>query len=629
LPNALPIVTRTGEREIILFPRRAKQGFLFLLVFPFALPFLGVATLSTLGFFFPSVFNSKPTFDGPFLARPIGYLVAALFCGGFYLIGGGLVVGTLFHRFGRNEIQLWPGHIRTYSRLGFLRVWRTHRLDTLTRVAVRSKDGSGNPSAEHEMALDAFVANSVAISLANGYSREQLLVVARHLQETLPKLGAPGPIEMGLPPLRDLKARARQAMLAPLGVQRSADGGVRFTVPGYPWWGALLLTLLAGPAASYAMICFAVNLVPHARGGVADTLITAVTMGVVLVAAYWLNCDVIVEANSKRLTLTTRGLLGERTRTWAAADIARLEVVVRTRRSSKGGFGSTSCWLALIPKRGMRRRYFASQSEDTLRWIKAQLTETLRPSSEGIQANVVSSSAPAAHHSPSAPAPPTNTPSYPGSKLFGVLFCGFSLIFLVVGWYAAVVQDHRLRHGVPVPAVVTNVESVMHGRSGQRSYEWVIHYQYFAGGRTYESTELFPGAMLGPVETTLHDSLVSSLANFSQTTAWYVDDQPSRAYLVHERLFAAYGMILFANTFFCAGLLVALRRGETDTSETRLRRRRTLALTWIVMGGLALAHYLLTWPAHWPIEFLVVTPLWAIVSVVAIVGWRRAVSRST
>ena len=210
MPSALPIVTRTGDREIILFPRRVNQGLLFLLAFPFALPFLGVAIFLTIAFFFPWELNSKPTFSGPFLAEPIGYAVAALFCGGFYLIGGGLLVGTLFHRFGHNEIHLWPGHIRTYSRLGFLCVWRTYRLDTLTRLAVRPSDGTNNSSSEQDMALDAFVANSVAISLARGYSREQLLVVARHLQETLPKLGAPGPIQMGLPPLRDLKAQCRQ-----------------------------------------------------------------------------------------------------------------------------------------------------------------------------------------------------------------------------------------------------------------------------------------------------------------------------------------------------------------------------------------------------------------------------------
>jgi hypothetical protein len=420
-------------------------------------------------------------------------------------------------------------------------------------------------------------------------------------------------------------------MLAPLKLERPADGGVRFTVPGYPWWGALLLTLLAGPAASYAMILFAVNLVPHARGGVADVLITTITMGVVLVAAYWLNCDVIVEANTKRLTLTTRGLLGERTRTWAAADIARFEVVVHTRRNTRGGYGSTSCWLALIPRQGMRRRYFASQSEDTLRWIKAQISEALWPANQTPKGSNLSSSMTTPSNPPPPPVTSTqlNSTPPPGSKLFGVLFCAFSLIFLVAGWYAAIVQDHRLRHGVPVPAVVTNVQSVAHVHRGQRTYDWFIHYQYFANGQTYESTELFPGAMLGPVETALHDDLVSSLTNFSQTTAWYVDDQPSRAYLVHERLFAAYGMILFANTFFCAGLLVALRRGETDTPETRLRRRRILALTWIGMGGLALAHYFLQWPAHWHGDFLVITPLWAAGSVIALLAWYRASARPT
>jgi hypothetical protein len=628
LPDDLPIVTRTADREIILFPRRANQGFLFLLAFPFALPFLGVAVFFTVAFFFPRVLNSRPTFTGPFLARPSGYLVAALFCGGFYLIGGGLLVGTLFHRFGRNEIHLWPGHIRTYSRLGFLRLWRTHRLDTLARIAVRSKDGASTPSAGHDMALDAFVANSVAVRLATGYRQEQLLAAARHLRETLPKLGAPGPIQMGAPPLRDLKARARRAMLAHLELQRPAGGGVRITVPGYPWWGALLLTLAAGPAAAYVMILLAMNLVPHARGGPADVSITAVTLAVVVVAAYWLNCDLIAEANSKRLTLTTRGLLGVRTRTWPAAEVARLEVVVRTRRNARGGYGLKSCWLEIIPERGGRRRYGGSQSEETLRWIRGQLSDALWPPAQGMRANVVPPPTPVAPGPTSLPAPRVDAPAYPGSKLFGLSFSAFSLIFLVAGGYAAIVQDHRLRHGVATPAVVTDVRSVSHVHRGQRGNDWVIHYQYFAGGQTYESTDLFPGAMLGPVETRLHDGLVSSIPDGSQTTAWYVDDDPSRAYLVRERLFTCYDVIFFADVFFCAGLLVARRRGEDDTPKTRRGRRRTLALAWTGIGGLALAHYLLPWPAHWPVDFLVVAPLWAITSLVAIVVWTRSPSRT-
>jgi hypothetical protein len=382
------------------------------------------------------------------------------------------------------------------------------------------------------------------------------------------------------------------------------------------------------------MIVFALTLVPHAAGGLADTMITTVTMGVVLVAAYWLNCDVIVQAKSKRLTLTTRGLLGERTRTWPAAAIAHLEVVVRTRRSSKGGFGSTSCWLELIPKRGMRRRYFASQSEDTLRLIKAQLSEAMWPASSTSSSPASSSSSSSASPTPAAPNPPpvsppqVNAPTPAVPRFFGVLFCGLSLFFLVAGWYGAIVQDHRLRHGRPITAVVTGIQSVLHVYKGHRGYETVIHYQYLAVGQTYESTNLFPGDMLGPVENTLHDNLVASLGKGSQTTAWYVDDEPSRAYLVHERLFACYWMILFANAFFCAGYLIALRARGTAPPETR-RRRQTIMLAWIATGGLALAHYLLQWPGHWHGDFFVVTPLWAIASVAAILWWKRAAPRTT
>jgi len=87
-------------------------------------------------------------------------------------------------------------------------------------------------------------------------------------------------------------------------------------------------------------------------------------------------------------------------------------------------------------------------------------------------------------------------------------------------------------------------------------------------------------------------------------------------------------LILFANLFICAGLLLALQPDAAGTGEARSigenRRRRTIMLFWTAMGGLAIAHYLLQWPTHWRGDFQFEAPLWAIVSGASIAWWKKA-----
>ena len=217
-------------------------------------------------------------------------------------------------------------------------------------------------------------------------------------------------------------------------------------------------------------------------------------------------------------------------------------------------------------------------------------------------------------------------------RWFGVLFAAFSCIFLIGGWWCAIVQDHRLRHGQPVQATVSRLEIIEHrGKFDNMSRELRFHYQYKAGGTLYESTEVFPTYMGGQVENELRDELYSSLHEHSTTPAWYVDDEPSRAYLIHERLFGPYFMILFADLFLLAGMVVALPPKDLAKPGVHLaesHRRRTITLTWLILGVTAIGHYLLQWPTHWRGDFLIVTSIWIIISLGLIVWWRVAARRS-
>jgi hypothetical protein len=214
----------------------------------------------------------------------------------------------------------------------------------------------------------------------------------------------------------------------------------------------------------------------------------------------------------------------------------------------------------------------------------------------------------------------------------GVLFAAFSSIFLIGGWWCAIVQDYRLRHDQPVQATVSRLEVIEYrGKSDSMSRELRFHYQYKVGGTVYESTEVFPTYMGGQVENELRDELFASLHEHCTTAAWYVDDEPSRAYLIHERSFGPYSMILFADLFFLAGLVVALPPAdlaEPGVHVAESNRRRTITLVWLMPGVTAIGHYLLEWPTHWRGDFVIVTSVWTMISLGLMAWWRAAAGRS-
>ena len=210
----LPTVEKRDDRLIIQLPRRVNAGFTFLLAFPLAAVFVAAPTLVGIGVFFPSLWHGgPPEFHGPFLAKPIGYVMAFLLVSLFYLAGGWLVYANILGRFGHGEIDLWRDRIRTYERLGMLKLWHTRRIDTLTRINVEPADYQSKSNRENEWDLNAFFSDAMPLRLAHNYNREQLLAAAKELLNALPKFGAPAEVVIAGPP-RFVRRSGRAAISA-------------------------------------------------------------------------------------------------------------------------------------------------------------------------------------------------------------------------------------------------------------------------------------------------------------------------------------------------------------------------------------------------------------------------------
>jgi hypothetical protein len=142
-------------------------------------------------------------------------------------------------------------------------------------------------------------------------------------------------------------------------------------VPGATFW----LINPKDPKGSYNLE----TLFPHSQKGTVDAVVMGLILLAGLVAAYRMMRDVVLVATAQGLTMTTKSLLGTKTRKWAITHIDRLEVEIRTIRTGKNG-SRTVRSLTLFPKKGWGQRYFKSNTEEELRWLKAELSAAIWPS---------------------------------------------------------------------------------------------------------------------------------------------------------------------------------------------------------------------------------------------------------
>ena len=101
---------------------------------------------------------------------------------------------------------------------------------------------------------------------------------------------------------------------------------------------------------------------------------------------------------------------------------------------------------------------------------------------------------------------------------------------VVGGGYLWVSQNEEIDTYEPVDATVVHSEL---GSSDDGSYHAAITYEYTVDGRTYESSNIFPGP--GDSTGTDPQGLVDDHPEGASVTAYYDPANPSTAFLIQER----------------------------------------------------------------------------------------------
>jgi hypothetical protein len=169
----------------------------------------------------------------------------------------------------------------------------------------------------------------------------------------------------------------------------------------------------------------------------------------------------------------------------------------------------------------------------------------------------------------------------------GLIFSGFSLIFIDVGSYMAWSQDHAMRAHVPVTANVLSRDIESNSDSDGTTYRPVVKYRYTVNGRSYESDQV---TVLK--EASGHSWATGVLARIPSgdtVRAYYDPADPSSAFLLRETSFFPYIFILFPMVFMCIGLASMVSDKPPDIQG--LRPLVVMAIAWNGVGLLVASHY--------------------------------------
>lgn len=203
-----------------------------------------------------------------------------------------------------------------------------------------------------------------------------------------------------------------------------------------------------------------------------------------------------------------------------------------------------------------------------------------------------------------------------GKWIFGGLFIGVALIFIVIGAALVVGQHRAIRNAEPTTAVIESAEVVTtssgSGRNRSRSTRAAIRYRYRHEGTWLQGDEVHPAGM-GMQKAS---ELVKRFRPSSEVPAFYDRRDPNRAFLLKEYSFGPYLFMLFPMLHLSVGLAVAMgmesslrrpprpERGPASGSararfalepQTSIRRKLAMsgamAAVWYGVGGAALGHF--------------------------------------
>jgi hypothetical protein len=187
-----------------------------------------------------------------------------------------------------------------------------------------------------------------------------------------------------------------------------------------------------------------------------------------------------------------------------------------------------------------------------------------------------------------------------GAIIFGVLFAGFSCIFLAIGFHMAIKQQRLLLSATPVPGVVeeTGLETVP--GKGSPTYRPKITYRHAdpasveraadPAGWTLRSDQVH--AIPESSSRGWADGIIARYPVGAQVTVWVAPD--GTTYLERTVSFGPYIFILFPMIHFTVGLAMALFAGDGRTLSPagNAKRMGIIACAWNAVGVTALVHYL-------------------------------------
>lgn len=179
-------------------------------------------------------------------------------------------------------------------------------------------------------------------------------------------------------------------------------------------------------------------------------------------------------------------------------------------------------------------------------------------------------------------------------RWFGLIFVGFSLLFIGVGIGLAGQQRERLTTFLPSPAYVqahdmrveTSTDSDGHTST---SYLPLITYIYEVNGHQYTNTAVTPLEIAG--SRSAANDLLKAYPIDTNTTAYYDPNNPRDAYLHQDKDIFPYIFVIFPTLFTSIGMSLFLGLDGWVSKRGVLSAN---AVLWGGIGGWSMWHYSVT-----------------------------------
>lgn len=228
-----------------------------------------------------------------------------------------------------------------------------------------------------------------------------------------------------------------------------------------------------------------------------------------------------------------------------------------------------------------------------------------------------------------------------GGALVGLLFLGIPGVFIGVGTWFILDQQHKMETWLPVPARVLSATVEVNRSSDSTSYKPVVRYSYEVSGRSLQNDQVTILSMSSGRGWA--QRIIDRYPVGSTCTAWHNPEDPTDAFLLHEISFFPYIFVLFPQIFFTIGAMVVygtvtgsgkavrperahaewFRLRESDSPVRAAAAARLGATWWLGVGGLVCGHYFAHGqPPYGPLA-LIASGIYFALGLIPVQMWRK------